>query len=80
MGLASVNGRGKIAESRLRRLNDWTVEQAEDYQALAFYLWLHRSKNNWRRDLTWLAEQGYPFKPRKKLVNRSRMQVPRGNG
>lgn len=65
LGFSNVMGRGAKTERRLQSLNGWTPHELEDYLRLAFALWEQRSRNNWRRDISWVAEQGYPYTPRK---------------
>jgi len=67
IGLAGVNNRHKIAKVRLCRLNRWTNQQSEEYLVLSWKIWRYRSRNQWRRDLLWLVEKGFPYKPRARL-------------
>lgn len=75
-GLANVRGRARFTERRLRHLNEWSEEQLDQYLALTYHLWALRSKNNWRRDYWWLADNGFPYRPRTPRANPSLHPTP----
>jgi hypothetical protein len=65
IGLAGMNDRLTIAKKRLCKLNNWSNEIMEEYLAICWKIWRYRSRNHWTRDLNWVVEKGFPYKPRK---------------
>jgi cytochrome c2 len=58
IGLAEVRGRAQEAMKHLAKVNGWTFPQAMRYVSWAFEVWQHRSRFQWKLDLSHLASHG----------------------
>jgi len=57
IGRAIIHGRGEDAKYHLRRINEWTADQAARYLDLVFSLaQLRDLEENWYVDLSWLRQ------------------------
>jgi hypothetical protein len=57
-GLASVKGRGDIADRHLAKVNGWMMQQTQQYVDDQFQVWLKRSEYEWKLDISWLKQFG----------------------
>lgn len=58
IGLATLHGRGQIAQSHLEKINGWTEEQSKTYLELVTAIWVERSKHQWELNGIWLQQFG----------------------
>jgi hypothetical protein len=57
-GRANEQGRGPLVTLHLAEVNGWSIDEAQRYLKRVFALWKLRTKQEWRLDLSWLAQFG----------------------
>lgn len=71
IGYANTQGRGDVAKAHLSKVNNWTIEQTNDYVSEQFEVWKERSKFDWKLDISFLRKFGinYQEHERKNILN-----------
>ena len=58
IGRASTQGNFPRVLQHLAEINEWTLEEAEEYVAIQFMIWRERSKYEWKLDILILNDYG----------------------
>ena len=58
IGRANIHGNFRRALEHLAEVNEWPVEDAEEYVTLQFLTWQERSQHDWKLDILSLSEYG----------------------
>lgn len=74
LGFASINGNFNKCKTWLKKLNNWTEEEVEEYINIVFDIWNQRSNYNWNLDLSLLDNKRIPYKIINKL-ERSKLSI-----
>lgn len=58
IGRANIKGTFYRALQHLAEVNEWSLEEAEEYVAIQFLIWQERSKYEWQLDILALNDYG----------------------
>lgn len=61
LGFSSVNGTFPKTKSWLKKINNWTEEETNEYISIVFDIWNQRSQHQWDIDLSFLDAKNIPY-------------------
>mgnify|MGYP001227919005 CR=1 FL=1 len=73
IGLAGINGKGLEALEHLKKVRNFTHEQAIEHKQQAFQLWNERNKSDWKLDLSLLTNNN--IKLSKNVSSKERLDI-----
>lgn len=73
IGLAVINGKGPEAFEHLKKVRNFTHEEAIEHEIQAFKLWLERNESKWKLDLSLLTNNN--IKLSKNLSSKERVDI-----
>ncbi|MBC7540198.1 MAG: ankyrin repeat domain-containing protein [Bacteriovorax sp.] len=65
IGLANKMGRAQNATEHLAEINNWTIDEANNYVSESIKKWKERSRYSWKLDLAWIKRKGIKVKNEK---------------